>query len=196
MDAIVARKEGSPRLRSTTIVAAITALLATTSATAQMRVAGQRPADPRLQGRAAPAPTPSPTATVDGPVPAPATAQGQSPAAGPLQRPSFLGGAQSSAASGPSALDLMKQCFDGSIDGGVVNPTCVGYMAGAIGALRMAAQADEDFPICLPEDGLTNESVVSDMSSYLEANGDALQRSARSVLFLVLSKRHPCTRRK
>ena len=184
-------------MRSTTIVAALAALLATAPATAQMRVEGQRPADPRLQGRSAPAP-----AVVDEPAPAPAPSAAPvrdpapTPAAGPLQRPSFLGGAQSSAASGPSALDLMKQCFDGSIDGGVVNPTCVGYMAGAIGALRMAAQADKDFPICLPEDGLTNESVVSDMSSYLEANGDALQRSARSVLFLVLSKRHPCAKGK
>lgn len=86
----------------------------------------------------------------------------------------------------------MKQCFDGSISGAIVDASCVGYISGYIGALRISASAVDVFPICLPEGGIPNEAVVSDVSAYLEANPDSLQKSARSVVFLVLSKRYPC----
>lgn len=86
----------------------------------------------------------------------------------------------------------MKQCFDGTVSGSVVNPTCVGYLAGFIGAVRMSRQTVDGYPICLPEGGIANESIVSDVSSYLEENPDALQKSARSAFFLVLSQKYPC----
>lgn len=112
---------------------------------------------------------------------------------GPLQRPTYLQPEQGqTTAGGPSALDLMKQCFDGSISGAIGNPSCVGYMAGFVGAIRISASIGPGYPICLPESGLSNESIVSDVSSYLEENAPSLQKSARSVVFLVLSKRYPC----
>jgi hypothetical protein len=112
---------------------------------------------------------------------------------GPLQRPTYLQPEQGqTTAGGPSALDLMKQCFDGSISGAIGNPSCVGYMAGFVGAIRISASIGPGYPICLPENGLSNESIVSDVSSYLEENAPSLQKSARSVVFLVLSKRYPC----
>jgi hypothetical protein len=86
----------------------------------------------------------------------------------------------------------MRQCFEGSISGSITSPSCVGYMAGFVGALRISASIDDKFPICLPEAGLSNEAIVSDVSAYLEENTAALQKSARSVVFLVLSKRYPC----
>lgn len=130
-------------------------------------------------------PTPS---IPDRPVPARASAQ-----AGPLQRPTYLQPDQSQApAGGPSSLDLMKQCFDGSISGSIANPSCVGYMAGFIGAVRISGSIGPGYPICLPESGLSNESIVADVSAYLEENPPSLQKSARSVVFLVLSQRYPC----
>jgi len=112
---------------------------------------------------------------------------------GPLQRPTYLQPDQSQApAGGPSSLDLMKQCFDGSISGSIANPSCVGYMAGFVGAVRISGTIGPGYPICLPESGLSNESIVSDVSAYLEENPPSLQKSARSVVFLVLSKRYPC----
>jgi hypothetical protein len=86
----------------------------------------------------------------------------------------------------------MKQCFDGSISGTISNPACVGYLAGYVGAIRMSSGV-QGFPICLPEGGLSNESLVADVSAYLEAKPDALQKSARSVFFVVMSDRWPCT---
>jgi hypothetical protein len=173
--------------------------------TAQMRVVGQRPVDPRLRNQpqagdltnAAPAGVPgvpkAPVKTAKTDTAAAPTTPPPQRAQGPLQRPTYLQGQEGAGpASGPSSIDLMKQCFDGSISGSIVNPTCVGYMAGAIGAIRMATQASDTFPICLPDSGITNESMVGEMSAYLEANGEALQKSARSVLFLVLAQRYPC----
>lgn len=114
-------------------------------------------------------------------------------AGGPLQRPTYLQpDPQAAPSGGPSALDLMKQCFDGSISGSIANPSCVGYMAGFVGAVRISASIGPGYPICLPEAGLANEAIVADVSSYLEENTAALQKSARSVVFLVLSQRYPC----
>lgn len=93
---------------------------------------------------------------------------------------------------GPTAIELIKLCFEGTASGSVANPVCTGYLAGFIGALRIAQTVSDDFPICLPEQGLTNLQVVNDVSKYLEANEDQLQRSARSVFFLVMTQRYPC----
>ena len=113
--------------------------------------------------------------------------------AAPLRQPSYLQPqAQSPASAGPSSLDLMKQCFDGSISGSIQNASCVGYISGYVGAIRMASAAAQDFPVCLPETGIANEAIVSDVSSFLEENPESLQKSARSVVFVVLSKRYPC----
>ena len=188
-----------------TFLAAILALGAMTAQTAgaQMRVVGPRPVDPRLRNHPQQVDQTAQTQGTDakgaaGAAQVPvidATASVRRPAGNTLQRPSYLQGDESGApAAGPSSIDLMKQCFDGSISGSIVNPTCIGYMAGAIGAIRMAAQASETFPICLPEVGVTNESVVGDVSAYLEQNTDSLQKSARSVVFLVLSQRYPCAK--
>ncbi len=149
-----------------------------------------RKAPARSKGPTTPAGTKAATneATTDRPVPARAAAQG-----GPLQRPTYLQPDQSQApAGGPSSLDLMKQCFDGSISGSIANPSCVGYMAGFIGAVRISGSIGPGYPICLPESGLSNESIVADVSAYLEENPPSLQKSARSVVFLVLSQRYPC----
>lgn len=112
----------------------------------------------------------------------PAFAQQQSPA--PSQQASQNGG--------PTAIELIKLCFEGTANGSVSNPMCTGYLAGFIGALRIAQTVSDDFPICLPEHGLTNLQVVNDVSSYLEKNEGQLQRSARSVFFLVMTERYPC----
>lgn len=193
-----------------TILAAMIALstMGVQTSHAQMRVTGQRPVDPRLRNHPQVVEQAKPIAKIPGggdaesiDVAAPASGRvsnaSRRPVAdgGPLQRPTYLQeGEGTSPAAGPSAIDLMKQCFDGSISGGIVNPTCIGYMAGAIGAIRMAAQTSDQFPICLPENGLSNEAVVGDVSAYLEENTDSLQKSARSVLFLVLAQRHPCAK--
>lgn len=190
-----------------TVLAAMIALGAMTAQAshAQMRVTGQRPVDPRLRNHPQVTEQAKPATRIPGgdaesielaPAAAGRTATAsRKPAVdgGPLQRPTYLQeGEGTSPAAGPSAIELMKQCFDGSISGGIVNPTCIGYMAGAIGAIRMAAQTTDQFPICLPENGLSNEAVVGDVSAYLEENTESLQKSARSVLFLVLAQRHPC----
>lgn len=187
-----------------TAIAALTPM----ASSAQMRVEGHRPVDPRLkQPRIENAGTLPPrveaaqveaiaggaakAAVHEAPVaPQTSTAPQQG---GPLQRPSFLQPDEQAAPSGgPSSLDLMKQCFDGSISGSITSPSCVGYMAGFVGAVRISAGLGGGYPICLPESGLSNESIVSDVSGYLEENPAALQKSARSVVFLVLSQRYPC----
>jgi hypothetical protein len=93
---------------------------------------------------------------------------------------------------GPSAVELIKLCLEGAAGGTVTNPICTGYLAGFIGALRIAQTVSDDFPICLPEQGLTNLQVVNDVSGYLELNQGQLQRSARSVFFLVMTNKYPC----
>src|SRR3546814_20312309 len=99
---------------------------------------------------------------------------------------------RSSSTGGPSAVEPIKLCLESAASGSVSNAVCTGYLAGFIGALRIAETVSEDFPICLPEHGLTNLKVVNDVSSYLEQNKDQLQRSARSVFFLVMTHKYPC----
>lgn len=198
------------------ILATSAMLLAVAPAQAQMRVEGFKQVDPRLKqprieaqsaqlppriAETAPLPAaataPAPTAPVQAPIAQAATpspvVRGKAGAGGPLQRPTYLEpDATQAPAGGPSSLDLMRQCFEGSISGSISNASCVGYMAGFVGAVRISAGISKDFPICLPEGGLSNEAIVSDVSAYLEENTAALQKSARSVVFLVLSKRYPC----
>lgn len=203
-------------MKTTRILIATALLAAATGTQAQMRVEGHRPVDPRLKqprienaGKLPPRVEASEVETVAGgaavttnatqaqssaaPVRNAAGRSGSQQPAGPLQRPSYLQPDEQAAPSGgPSSLDLMKQCFDGSISGSITSPSCVGYMAGYVGAVRISAGIGGDYPICLPESGLSNESIVSDVSAYLEENPAALQKSARSVVFLVLSQRYPC----
>src|SRR3546814_12681069 len=113
----------------------------------------------------------------------PAIAQStQEPSAAPAAA------APPSSTGGPSAVELIKLCLESAASGSVSNAVCTGYLAGFIGALRIAETVSEDFPICLPEHGLTNLQVVNDVSSYLEQNQDQLQRSARSVFFLEIGR--------
>lgn len=191
------------------MAAALAASGLTVPASAQMRVQGTRPVDPRLRNQPVIPPAQAQTQSA-----APAAAQAElqqargqaqgqarsagatraAPAAGqggPLKRPSYLGGGDAAPSAGPSSLDLMKQCFDGSISGTIANPACVGYIAGYVGAIRMSSGV-QGFPICLPEGGLSNESLVADVSAYLEEKPDSLQKSARSVFFVVMSDRYPC----
>lgn len=107
---------------------------------------------------------------------APATAQ---------ERPSANGG--------PTALQLIQTCAKGAESGTVVDPTCIGYMSGFVGAIRIAVTVSSDFPICLPEKGLSNTEMVSLYTNYLEKHEDLLQRSARSVMFLLFTERFPCS---
>lgn len=93
---------------------------------------------------------------------------------------------------GPTAIELIKLCLEGTASGSVSNPVCTGYLAGFIGAVRIAQTVSTDFPICLPEQGITNLQIVNDVSAYLEQNQDQLQRSARSIFFLVLTQKYPC----
>lgn len=193
------------------MAAALAASGLTLPASAQMRVQGTRPIDPRLRNQPV-IPTAQPQVQAQSAAPAAAQAElqqarGQTqgrpggsdkpravPTAsqvGPLKRPSYLGGGDAAPSAGPSSLDLMKQCFDGSISGTIANPACVGYIAGYVGAIRMSSGV-QGFPICLPEGGLSNESLVADVSAYLEAKPDSLQKSARSVFFVVMSDRYPC----
>jgi hypothetical protein len=194
------------------IILAALAAAGTTGAMAQMRVEGHRPVDPRLKqprienaGKLPPRVEAAQVEAVAGGAATPqapvSPAKGAAPTArntaqqagGPLQRPSYLQPDEQAAPSGgPSSLDLMKQCFDGSISGSITSPSCVGYMAGFVGAVRISTSLGGDYPICLPESGLSNESIVSDVSGYLEENPAALQKSARSVVFLVLSQKYPC----
>lgn len=97
-----------------------------------------------------------------------------------------------SSSGGPSAIELIKLCLEGSGNGAVTNPVCTGYLAGFIGAVRISQTVSEDFPICLPEQGLSNLQVINEVSAYLEQNQEQLQRSARSVFFLVLTQKFPC----
>lgn len=200
--------------RTGILIAAAIATLAT-GAQAQMRVEGHRPVDPRLKqprienaGTLPPRVEAAQVEAIAGGASSSAGATPQAPVAparnaaartvpqqagGPLQRPSYLQPDEQAAPSGgPSSLDLMKQCFDGSISGSITSPSCVGYMAGYVGAVRISAGLGGDYPICLPESGLSNESIVSDVSAYLEENPAALQKSARSVVFLVLSQKYAC----
>ncbi len=191
------------------VACALAVLVSTPHASAQMRVQGTRPVDPRLRNQPV-IPGPGATVPTAGTVPtgssaaspdatrglteARPVASGPSQQGGPLRRPSYLGGgAEGAPSAGPSSLDLMKQCFEGSISGTIANPACVGYLAGYVGAVRMSAGVP-GFPICLPEGGLSNESIVADVSAYLENKTDALQKSARSVVFVVMSERYPCSR--
>jgi hypothetical protein len=197
--------------RTIIMAAALAASGLTVPASAQMRVQGTRPVDPRLRNQPV-IPPAQPQVQAQNAAPAAAQAelqqargqtQGQPKGAGtpkavpvatqggPLKRPSYLGGGDAAPSAGPSSLDLMKQCFDGSISGTIANPACVGYIAGYVGAIRMSSGV-QGFPICLPEGGLSNESLVADVSAYLEAKPDSLQKSARSVFFVVMSDRYPC----
>lgn len=95
--------------------------------------------------------------------------------------------------SGPSAFELMHHCLNGTQKGSISDPNCVGYLSGFVGAVRIAATVSEDFPICLPDRSIPNTEIVSDVSNYLEQNQDKLQASARSIVFLVLTLKHPCS---
>jgi hypothetical protein len=86
----------------------------------------------------------------------------------------------------------MELCLKGANGDSITDPTCSGYLAGFIGALRISRTVSDDFPICLPEQGLTNGRVVAELSDFLEKNEAYLQRSARSVVFLVFTNRYPC----
>lgn len=199
--------------RTIILAAAMAATCVAVPASAQMRVQGTRPVDPRLRNQPV-IPTAQPQTQGQAQNAAPAAAQAELQQArgqaqgqlrgsgtprpvqaaahgGPLKRPSYLGGGDAAPSAGPSSLDLMKQCFDGSISGTIANPACVGYIAGYVGAIRMSSGV-QGFPICLPEGGLSNESLVADVSAYLEAKPDSLQKSARSVFFVVMSDRYPC----
>lgn len=195
-------------------IAAVTIMLAPTAAEAQMRVQRERPVDPRLRQPRIETPSttlpprvsPDDVETMGGPrQPAPRVTQApvqntvpmaaqdnmQAPA---LRTPSYLApDPQTGPASGPSSIDLMKQCFAGTDGITITNAPCVGYMAGYLGAVRISSSISEGFPICLPESGVTNEAVVSQVSEYLEDNPDALDKSARSVVFFVLASAYPCT---
>src|SRR3546814_2075326 len=84
----------------------------------------------------------------------PAIAQSpQEPSAAPAAAatPSSIGG--------PSAVELIKLCLESAASGSVSNAVCTGYLAGFIGALRIAEIVSEDFPICLPEHGPSNLQV-------------------------------------
>lgn len=93
---------------------------------------------------------------------------------------------------GPSAGQLMQQCLTTISDGNINDPACTGYLAGFIGAIRIAKTVTNDFPICLPQQGVTNSQIVTDVSSYLENNPSHLTSSARSVVFHVLTEKYPC----
>ena len=195
-------------------LAAVTLTLVPTAADAQMRVQRERPIDPRLrQPRIeTPATTLPPRVSstdvesmgssaqnaprvAQAPIQntVPMASQGELPAV-PLRTPSYLApDPQTGPASGPSSIDLMKQCFAGTDGITITNAPCVGYMAGYLGAVRISASISQGFPICLPENGITNEAVVSQVSDYLETNPDALDKSARSVVFFVLATAYPCT---
>ena len=165
------------------------------AAAAQMHVPGHREVDPRLtKQHVAAEPSDQLTSNVGGPITAEANvAVNVAPTQVQLQRPSYLQPKGSAAAnSGPTALQLMTQCFDGSISGSITNGACIGYLAGFIGAVRIGADASPNFPICLPDAGLPNEAIVAEVSAYLEQNPDSLEKSARSVVFFVLSRRFPC----
>jgi len=192
-------------------IAAVALTLVPASAEAQMRVQRERPVDPRLRQPRMDAPaatTLPPRVSADDvaamPMPeqpiqrvaqatVPMAVQGAARTA-QLRTPSYLApDPQIGPASGPSSIDLMKQCFAGTDGVTITNAPCVGYMAGYLGAVRISASISQGFPICLPESGVTNEVVVSQVSDYLEANPDALDKSARSVVFFVLANAYPCS---
>lgn len=195
-------------------IAAVALTLAPVHAEAQMRVQRERPVDPRLrQPRIdTPATTLPPRVSADdvsampqqqptrrvsqSNVPMAAQAPQASPPGQPtgLRTPSYLmPDPQTGPASGPSSIDLMKQCFAGTDGITITNAPCVGYMAGYLGAVRISASISDGFPICLPETGVTNEDIVAQVSEYLEVNPDALDKSARSVVFYVLASAYPCS---
>src|SRR3546814_12547707 len=78
----------------------------------------------------------------------PAIAQStQEPSAAPAAA------APPSSTGGPSAVELIKLCLESAASGSVSNAVCTGYLAGFLGALRIAAPVSEDFPSCLPAPG-------------------------------------------
>ena len=109
-----------------------------------------------------------------------------------IARPGF---AQAAAPSGggPTAGQLMQQCLSGVSQGSISDPTCTGYLAGFVGAIRIARTLDEEFPICLPEEGISNDTIVTQVSGHLAQNLEHLENSARSVVFLVLTESYPCS---
>src|SRR3546814_10651845 len=82
----------------------------------------------------------------------PAIAQStQEPSAAPAAA------APPSSTGGPLAVELIKLCLESAASGSVSNAVCTGYLAGFLGALRIARSAGQDFPICLPEHGITKD---------------------------------------
>src|SRR3546814_1467589 len=71
----------------------------------------------------------------------PAIAQStQEPSAAPAAA------APPSSTGGPSAVELIKLCLESAASGSVSNAVCTGYLAGFIGALRIAETKSEEQP--------------------------------------------------
>src|SRR3546814_14715896 len=82
----------------------------------------------------------------------PAIAQStQEPSAAPAAA------APPSSTGGPSAVELIKLCLESAASGSVSHSVCTGYLAGFIGALRIAATVSEDFRICPPAHGQSED---------------------------------------
>lgn len=108
------------------------------------------------------------------------------------QVPAPIAPAAPAAPAGPTAGELVQQCYSNITNGLISDPVCTGYLAGFVGAVRIAETVSLDLPICLPEEAISNDSIMADVSAYLEENLENIDRSARSVVFLVLTKRYPC----
>lgn len=103
--------------------------------------------------------------------------------------------AEAKPSSGPTAADLLRTCMSNVEGGQIHDPTCQGYMAGYIGAIRVSEPGPDegsDYPICLPDGSITNRDLVAGLSAVILSKPESADHPARDVMFEMLVAKAPC----
>jgi hypothetical protein len=70
---------------------------------------------------------------------------------------------------------------------------CYSYVAGFADGISMTAAATKaKGPVCLPDEGVSNDSAIRLFSKYLRQNPERLNQSGRMLLMISLMKAFPC----
>ena len=71
---------------------------------------------------------------------------------------------------------------------------CTGYVAGFLDGMSVTSNAlKAQRPICLPENGISNDQAIRIFVKYLRQNPEVLNQSGRVSLLIALRKVFPCT---